>query len=60
MQDVAADVTALLDKFELGEAGRTVYDFIWGEICDWYIELIKPRLYGKAGEEAWQRPSRYW
>ena len=52
MQDVAADVTALLDKFELGEAGRTVYDFIWGEICDWYIELIKPRLYGKAGEEA--------
>ncbi len=52
MQDVAADVTALLDKFELGEAGRTVYDFIWGEICDWYIELIKPRLYGKAGEKA--------
>ena len=52
MQDVAADVTTLLDKFELGEAGRTVYDFIWGEICDWYIELIKPRLYGKAGEEA--------
>ena len=52
LQDVADDVTSLLDKFELGEAGRTIYDFIWGEICDWYIELAKPRLYGKAGEEA--------
>ena len=52
MQDVAEDVTSLLDRFELGEAGRAIYDFIWGEICDWYIELAKPRLYGKSGEEA--------
>lgn len=51
-QAVAKTVTELLDKFELGEAGRTLYDFIWGEICDWYIELAKPRLYGKQGEEA--------
>ena len=51
-QTVAKTVTELLDKFELGEAGRTLYDFIWGEICDWYIELAKPRLYGKQGEEA--------
>ena len=52
LQDVASDVTALLDKFELGEAGRSIYDFIWGEICDWYIELAKPRLYGREGEAA--------
>ena len=32
--------------------GRAIYDFIWGEICDWYIEMAKPRLYGKSGEEA--------
>ncbi len=43
----AAEVTALLEKFELGEAGRLLYDFIWGEVCDWYIELAKPRLYNK-------------
>lgn len=47
LQDVAADVTDLLGKFELGEAGRMIYDFIWGELCDWYIEIAKPRLYGK-------------
>ncbi|MHB1127731.1 MAG: valine--tRNA ligase [Bacillota bacterium] len=40
------DVTRCLDSFELGEAARTIYEFIWGELCDWYIELIKPRLYG--------------
>lgn len=51
-QDVVKDVTELLGKFELGEAGRSIYDFIWGEICDWYIEVAKPRLYGNEGEEA--------
>ena len=39
-------VTENLDKFELGEAGRTIYEFIWSEYCDWYIELTKARLYG--------------
>ena len=29
------------------EAGRILYEFIWDEFCDWYIELVKPRLYGK-------------
>jgi len=42
-------VTANLEKFELGEAARMLYDFIWGEYCDWYIELAKPRLYSKEG-----------
>ncbi|MFA5537488.1 MAG: valine--tRNA ligase [Bacillota bacterium] len=45
-------VTRYLDGYELGEAARILYDFIWNEFCDWYIELIKPRLYGKAGEES--------
>ncbi len=43
----AQDVTANLEKFELGEAGRLIYEFIWNEFCDWYIELAKARLYDK-------------
>ncbi|SFT48902.1 valyl-tRNA synthetase [Selenomonas sp. GACV-9] len=39
------DVTENLDKFELGEAGRMIYEFLWNEFCDWYIELTKARLY---------------
>ncbi|MGI6227122.1 MAG: valine--tRNA ligase [Peptococcales bacterium] len=46
------EVTRLLEKYELGEAGRELYDFIWNEFCDWYIELVKPRLYGKETEES--------
>jgi len=40
-------VTANLEAYELGEAAQTLYEFIWNEFCDWYIELAKPRLYGK-------------
>ena len=40
-------VTENLDKFELGEAGRMIYEFLWSEYCDWYIELTKSRLYGE-------------
>ena len=39
-------VTENLDKFELGEAARMIYEFLWSEYCDWYIELTKSRLYG--------------
>ncbi|MBR5236690.1 MAG: valine--tRNA ligase [Clostridia bacterium] len=39
------EVTDNLDRFELGIAVNKLYDFIWDEFCDWYIELIKPRLY---------------
>lgn len=42
----AKGVTENLDKFELGEAARLMYEFIWSEFCDWYIELTKSRLYG--------------
>lgn len=47
-----AGVNGNLEKFELGEAARTLYDFIWGELCDWYIELVKPRLYDKGATRA--------
>lgn len=43
----AISITENLEKFELGEAGRSLYDFIWNEFCDWYIELSKARLYDK-------------
>ena len=34
-----------MDKYELGIALQKVYDFIWEEFCDWYIEMVKPRLW---------------
>lgn len=42
---LAEEVTENLDKYELGIAVQKVYDFIWEEFCDWYIEMVKPRLY---------------
>ena len=39
------EVTDNMDSFELGIAVSKVYDFIWDEFCDWYIEMVKPRLY---------------
>ena len=44
------DVTENMDKFELGIAVQKVYDFIWEEFCDWYIEMVKPRLYNDEDE----------
>ncbi len=45
---LAKDVTENLDKYELGIGLQKVYDFIWEEFCDWYIEMVKPRLYDEA------------
>jgi len=44
---VAKEVGDNIDKFELGVAVSKIYDFIWDNYCDWYIELVKPRLYAK-------------
>ncbi|HHY77463.1 MAG TPA: valine--tRNA ligase [Clostridiales bacterium] len=44
------EVTENLEKFELGIAAQKIYDFIWFEFCDWYIELVKPRLYSEEDE----------
>lgn len=45
---LASEVTENMEKFELGIAVQKVYDFIWEEFCDWYIEMVKPRLYGEG------------
>ncbi len=44
------EVTSNMEDFELGIAVQKVYDFIWEEFCDWYIEMVKPRLYNDADE----------
>ena len=47
---LAKDVTENLDKFELGIAADKIYNFIWEEFCDWYIEMVKPRLYNDSDD----------
>ncbi|BAE84977.1 valine--tRNA ligase [Desulfitobacterium hafniense] len=51
-EKTAGEVTEALEKFDLGEAARLLYEFIWNEFCDWYIELAKGRLYDKEHPEA--------
>lgn len=45
LNTLVKDVTENMESFELGIAVQKVYDFIWEEFCDWYIEMVKPRLY---------------
>ena len=45
LNTLVREVTDNIDHFELGIAVQKVYDFIWDEFCDWYIEMVKPRLY---------------
>ena len=45
LNTLVKDVTENMEAFELGIAVQKVYDFIWDEFCDWYIEMVKPRLY---------------
>ena len=45
LNGVVKEVTENMEAFELGIAVQKVYDFIWDELCDWYIEMVKPRLY---------------
>ena len=47
---LAREMTENLDKYELGIALQKVYDFIWEEFCDWYIEMVKPRLWNEEDE----------
>ncbi|MEG0501468.1 MAG: valine--tRNA ligase [Cellulosilyticaceae bacterium] len=54
---LASEVTDNLDKYDLGLAVQKLYDFAWEEFCDWYIEMVKPRLYNK--EDA-SRPAALW
>lgn len=45
LNKVTRDVNVYLKKYELGMANAALYDFIWSDFCDWYIELTKPALY---------------
>jgi valyl-tRNA synthetase len=47
LHGVIGEVTSCLDDFKLGDATYCIYHFFWHEFCDWYLEMIKPRLYGK-------------
>ena len=47
LNDTVRDVTRLFDSFEFGEAGRSLYNFIWNDFCDWYIEMAKENLTGE-------------
>ncbi|MCH5342869.1 MAG: valine--tRNA ligase [Acetatifactor sp.] len=48
LNTLVKDVTDNMEHFELGIAVQKVYDFIWDEFCDWYIEMVKPRLYNSV------------
>lgn len=39
-------------EYRFYEMAASIYDFIWGDLCDWYIELVKPRIYGKSGDKS--------
>nr|WP_277997092.1 valine--tRNA ligase [Moorella sp. Hama-1] len=51
LNQLIREVNAGLEAYEIGEVARLLYEFFWGELCDWYIELIKPRLYGQDRRE---------
>ena len=48
LNETIANVTDLSDKYEFGEVGRTLYNFIWDEFCDWYIEMSKIPMNGEV------------
>ena len=56
LNDVVKEVCENMDHFELGVAAGKIYDFIWDDYCDWYIELTKPRL--NSGDEAASRSAQ--
>lgn len=50
LNDLIQNVTDNIEKFEIGIALNSIYNFIWSDFCDWYIEMVKPRLYKKEGD----------
>lgn len=52
LSEVTAAANRLLDGYQFGEAGRQVYDFLWGDFADWYVELAKVQL-NQDGRSAW-------
>ncbi len=60
LNTLVRDVTDNMEHFELGIAVQKVYDFIWDEFCDWYIEMVKPRLYSKEDTKEASRNAALW
>ncbi|WP_110111509.1 valine--tRNA ligase [Bacillus sp. CGMCC 1.16541] len=56
LNETIDNVTKLADKYEFGEVGRVLYNFIWDDFCDWYIEMAKIPLYGE--DEAAKKTTR--
>ncbi|WCK53661.1 valine--tRNA ligase [Aneurinibacillus sp. Ricciae_BoGa-3] len=56
LNETVKETTRLLDAFEYGEVGRVLYNFVWDELCDWYIEVAKLPLYGE--DEAAKKTTR--
>ena len=56
--DLVKAVTENIDKYELGLAVQKLYDFIWDNFCDWYIEIVKPRLQNKDDKDANERAQK--
>ena len=52
LNSLVREVTDNMENFELGIAVQKIYDFIWDEFCDWYIEMVKPRLYNSDDAES--------
>lgn len=50
LNQVVEEVTKNLDRYEIGMAAQRIYDFTWEDYCDWYIEMVKSRLYGQEGD----------
>ncbi len=57
LNTLAKEVTENMENFDLGVAVGKIYDFIWEEFCDWYIEMVKPRLYND--EDTTKAAARY-
>ena len=57
INDALPEINTSMERFEFALAAQKIYELIWGEFCDWYIELIKPRLYGE--DEADKASARY-
>jgi valyl-tRNA synthetase len=51
LSDAADTINNALEEFRFNDAANAIYQFIWGELCDWYIEISKPALYGENGPE---------
>ena len=48
-QEMAGRVRTLINEYDIGTAARGLYDFVWGDVCDWYLEMAKPALRGEEG-----------